>query len=77
MESSHQPILQTAGAAKAPFWKNEKLWVSLLTAALPFLPPVGAVLLANPELQGAIVGGLFMLFAGTKKAVKKVKSRKS
>jgi len=41
-------------------WMSKTLWLGLLTAALPFCPPVQAWVIANPEAWSALVGVAFM-----------------
>jgi hypothetical protein len=40
-------------------WHSKTLWAGLLVAVAPFFPPLQAVLVANPEAAGMIVGALF------------------
>ena len=42
-------------------WQSKTLWVSLITAVLPFFPPINAIIASNPEMIGI---GLGFLFAG-------------
>lgn len=41
------------------FWKSKTFWASFLTGVLPLIPPVGAVIAANPEAYSAILGAVF------------------
>lgn len=40
-------------------WKSRTLWTALFVAIAPFFPPVQAVLIANPEIAGVLVGAVF------------------
>lgn len=42
-------------------WQSKTLWTSLIVAVAPLIPPVQALLVANPELAGTIVA---LVFAG-------------
>jgi hypothetical protein len=39
-------------------WQSKTLWVSLIMALAPVIPPLGAVIAANPELAGIAAGVL-------------------
>lgn len=45
--------------ATVPAYKSKTLWVSLLVALAPFVPPLQVLILANPEVASLIVGGVF------------------
>lgn len=41
------------------FLMSKTQWAALLVAIAPSIPPLKAALIANPELAGVIVGGVF------------------
>lgn len=67
------------------FLMSKTQWAALLVAVAPTIPPVQALLVANPELAGVLVGAIFsairwlqgreipVLGAGGKKLVVKKK----
>ena len=46
--------------AKKP-WESKTTWVALVMAAAAFVPPVQAVIVANPALAGTVASGLMLL----------------
>lgn len=40
-------------------WLSKTVWMSILTAAAPLYPPVGAFVSANPAVTSFIVGAVF------------------
>lgn len=43
------------------FLMSKTQWAALLVAVAPSIPPVQALLVANPELAGVLVGALFSI----------------
>ena len=41
--------------------QSKTLWVSLIVAIAAFIPPVQAIVVANPEIVGIVVGAVFSL----------------
>lgn len=59
-----------------PAWKSKTLWAALIVAVAPVFPPAQALIAANPEIVGAIVGGIFaVLRVFTSKPVLKKKHK--
>lgn len=48
-------------------WQSKTIWMSLITAALPFIPGINIWVAANPEAFGAIVG---LVFTGLRSVTK-------
>lgn len=51
-------VLAANGDTTKP-WQSKTLWVSLIVALAPLLPPVQAVLIANPTLVTSAVACVF------------------
>ena len=43
------------------YLKSKTLWVSLICILAPIYPPIQDVVVANPEVVGMVVGGVFAL----------------
>lgn len=43
------------------WWQSKTLWVSAVVAGASFVPAVQAVAIANPEIVGLALGGVFAL----------------
>lgn len=44
---------------KKELLKSKTIWASLLVALSGFFPPLQALIIANPDIATAVVGGLF------------------
>ena len=42
-------------------WASKTLWVGVIVAIAPFFPPAQAMMIANPEIAGIVVGGVFSI----------------
>lgn len=42
-------------------WESKTVWVGAIMAVAAFVPPVQAVIVANPALAGSLAGGIMML----------------
>jgi hypothetical protein len=53
------PKVETPKEECKPAVKSKTLWLAALAIVAPFLPPVQAAILVQPEVAMAILGGLF------------------
>jgi hypothetical protein len=40
-------------------WQSKTVWASLVVAVAAFFPAVQTVIVANPEITGVVLGGVF------------------
>ena len=51
----------TPSTADKKWWQSKTLWTTCIVAGAGFYPPVQALVVANPELAGVVVGGIFAI----------------